>query len=111
MRIYVTFPTVMKIEFKAEIDIEDSSKLSEIHKKVYEIFWETMSLHSPIGEHGDPSQVILKDHNHLEITNDTQLKERLAECKNFEVTFRDHASNKPKSHPPDDTASILKFED
>jgi hypothetical protein len=90
MTISVLFPSVMKMECTAYIVISECRTISEVKQKIFETFWKTMTPYSAFGKHSNANHVILRDKNHLEITDMSLLKERIIECPNFEVVFQEY---------------------
>lgn len=90
MKITVLFPTVMKFEFRAVIDIDESEDLPIINQKVFEAFWRAMVSFSPLGKHGSSEQIILSDSSNVEITSQADFKASLAKSSNFSAVFKAH---------------------
>ncbi len=90
MKVNVNFPSVMKMQLRAEIEFDDNAKLMEIKEKILEKFWQIMSPLSSIGPHGSADLVILRDEYDLEITSEEQLQERIKESSQFSAVFQEH---------------------
>lgn len=90
IRINISFPSVMKMEFHTYIEVEEPLSLDKVREKVFESFWRSMEPFSPRGIHGVPSEVILQDLYKQEVSNDIELRSKIKESNNFTVVFKGH---------------------
>lgn len=95
MSIKVSLPSIsmMKMEYKSHIELDLPSEgftLPGIKKEVFKKAWEVLESWSPIGIHGTPDHVILRDEYDVEITNDIQLRDRINQSCNFSAVFKEH---------------------
>jgi hypothetical protein len=89
----VKFPTVsmMKMELlghNAKIDVDQEDTLLSVKEKIFNFFWDKLWHLSPMGRHGKPEDVLLKDRDFTEITTMEELQELMARCEAFQVVFK-----------------------
>lgn len=91
MSITIKFPTVTLLKMEhlqsAEIEVAKDDTLLIVKEKIFHFFWEKLAWMSPIGKHGKPEDVVLKDRD-VEITTDSQLQQKVKELKEFQVVFK-----------------------
>ncbi len=94
MKINILFPTIMKMEFRTAIDIEEPATLDKVKEKIFEVFWKIMNPLNSFVKHSHPSQVILKDLSGKEVLDNGDLEKKLHESNCFEVVFKEHPLTK-----------------
>ena len=97
MKIGLIFPPIMKMEIRADLEIDDYATFPQIKQAVLVKFFETMQMQQFYAEE-NPGEVRLIDYNHIDITSTTQLKNTILKCTNFWVVFR--AINQHEPAPP-----------
>lgn len=97
MIVKVFFPTVMKMYFESQLEVDDkSATLKDIKEKVFDIFWKTMIQF--MDKHGSSDMVVLRDNKGVEITDDAFLKECLQKSSDFSAVFSGHPVSSRKIH-------------
>ena len=84
---------MMKMENKPyiKLDVPDEGfTLPEIKNEIFKKAWEVLECWSPIGIHGTPDHIVLRDEYDVEITDDIQLRERMNKSLNFSAVFKEH---------------------
>src|SRR3990167_6318471 len=71
MYVNLFYFTAMKMDHGTVIAVQESAPWSEVQKEIFEQFWATWVSWSPIGKHGDPSQIKLFDRESVEMKSVT----------------------------------------
>lgn len=95
MTIKVRLPTIdrMKMLNTHYIKLEtprEGFTLPGIRAEIYKKAWEVLEAWSPMGIHGTPDDVILRNMYDNEITSDIDLNERIKKSENFSAVFKSH---------------------
>lgn len=80
----------MEMSFTTKIEMEEPYDIYKVKSLIFEEFWQHFEKLSPIGKHGSPEHVLLRDRCQVPVDSTEDLIERIKECPNFEAVFVKH---------------------